>query len=307
MNMFAPKKDSGMTMLEIMLSLGISSFLGVVAFTNLNNQMKMAKYFDNDAEIENIRSLLANKLDCTRTMNFAGGTYTGNPPACSAFIALRDKNGAIFAGTNTTDAKIGNWTINRECQANKGLHIWLTQPVGMSFAKDPLNPNLQFDQNHPRSHIFTGIGALCQSMFNVAAVNANKVPLKMVSDLRPCDITWEPVEQISWTAGNVDTSVTASCDPSLIDNAYCRNIVDRFYYDGTNTRVLKNLMISSNVRICEPSAQDVPDPTWAGHFDFHIRPGCTKTSADMLGGWDKGYYHCENRKWVKQIGYMNAP
>ena len=113
---FFKNKESGLSLISILIAAGILGILAVGASRMMVNSFRSSKNIEQRDERSAIRQAVLRRFSCTRTLGVASPTP---PIACPANITPRDTRGNNLFGAN---GRVGNsiWVVTASCQ-NGGI------------------------------------------------------------------------------------------------------------------------------------------------------------------------------------------
>ncbi len=105
--MIKQNKNSGFSLLSVLVALGLGGILSVFLSTMLTNSMNAGKAIENDAEFASFRSMLASRLSCSKTRDaWLAATPSVTPASCFDVVPIYDKNGNLLISGNSSNPTI---------------------------------------------------------------------------------------------------------------------------------------------------------------------------------------------------------
>lgn len=150
----------GFSLAEVMVTVGISGFLLLVANQMLSDVNKWMADISVDSELVEISQLLSARVDCEKTKDSLGIT-ANHPPAVTTQVQLYDKNskaiftdsslGGIFSGYRKVS---GDWLVDATWTGRSfAVRVGKMRPKADDWAKHPITKQpLNFSM--PKHRIF---------------------------------------------------------------------------------------------------------------------------------------------------------
>ena len=180
---FGCKNESGFSLLEFVVAIGVASLSTAVLYKVSSAALKARRSIELSAELTSIRSSFATKVSCRETLQ---GLVSQNQTCLTGMlIALKDRSGKTLVA-----APFGlwrGWTLQAQCAAGGGIKILAARFMPGKSPVVDLTGNLQnpvndfvfdtgtrrpYDFNHPLASLFkTSMGgALCSAPLVSAAL-----------------------------------------------------------------------------------------------------------------------------------------
>jgi hypothetical protein len=126
--------EGGSSMVGALMGVGLLGILAVGISKITSGGMRAQKTVELRSDINYLRQMLAERIDCTETLNRA----MQQPPASASinqvcqsgkqFYLYGKSAGGVAARLTTSDYKIGDWVVKTTCTADKSLEITVEQP-----------------------------------------------------------------------------------------------------------------------------------------------------------------------------------
>lgn len=258
---YLSKSDRGFTLVEGLVTIAIMSIAGWALVQQNVTSMKSIKSNNLRLEIQDIKRTITSRLSCIKSL---GATI---PTTCSGSVVLRDSSNSAIVPTT---GKLGAWNISSRCEVlngKNGLSIYATKKTTTgAYAKDPLNPNIIYDETSPISLIFA-------------------------ADLRPCGNWFDGVPSASCGPGqyvkNVnfnDKSLTCANLPQCPVGQFLRG----YNPDGSPNCRDSGARVVGGVEClqCENGTVCGPRNEWGGATCSGASPVCSSGLAQSVS-----YYH----------------
>jgi|GEM_PF-3017901 type II secretory pathway pseudopilin PulG len=158
-------RQSGLSIVEVLVGLGLLSLLGLGMSTLMTNSMSSQRSIELRSDVESLRQFIQSNLSCTQTF----ASFPTRPVNCTGAIALRRESGQVIV--NAAGQQFGDWTLQASCETiagQAGLSIYATRPrPGGGFFEDPLTRR-PFDTSHPASAFYAPAARPCGTFFVAA-------------------------------------------------------------------------------------------------------------------------------------------
>jgi len=152
------QKDSGFTLIEILVAVAVLSMMSVAIATQITNLNKSEQHLQIRAELSAVRDSYRAKTDCIRTLKpFSDGS---GAIACSGAIDLKDRLGNVIPmGEN-------GWTLAATC-SNTALTVTIERRKSGVLLRDPLTGRLLDANNASINPLFgrKSSQGLCEEFF----------------------------------------------------------------------------------------------------------------------------------------------
>jgi type II secretory pathway pseudopilin PulG len=143
---FKNKANAGITLVEILVSIGISGILLAVAYQQFSGLQESFASIEIDADINDIAQRIQKKINCEKTLGVSNFNLSPSPGTTVLPIRLLDKQGnRLFKDHNLGGVFSGSEQINQDyfVQSNwngNGISMQLAKKSksSLAFANDPL-------------------------------------------------------------------------------------------------------------------------------------------------------------------------
>lgn len=170
------KKQSGLSIVELLIGIGILSIIGTLAMKGLNFSLKSSQRITNNADMQAIKHMMLGRIDCIETMKKAN--CSGSKKIVKLYEKLTNNSTRVLADNNVSKpTKFGDWSIRAQCDDFSGVsgislriarlkkNGTLTSKNEKFFKKDPLT-NKVITWNNDKSLLFPKGVPLCTSSNN---------------------------------------------------------------------------------------------------------------------------------------------
>jgi hypothetical protein len=166
--------QSGVTLLEVLLAIGMGIILMLGTINFMRNTTAVSKGNGQRLDLDELREQIFYGIDCDAT--FANAVIDPQKPgaSCNSTSAAGGQVGpflTLYRKSTTTPpkplygfsggvAKVGDWTVRASCSKSEAsLVVRVARPVGSGFAADPITGAAE-DWSAPDGLVFGGGGSL---------------------------------------------------------------------------------------------------------------------------------------------------
>ena len=161
------RNETGQSLVTVMVAVAVLGTIAVVMSRMMSNGLNANRHVELRGDLESMRRVLAQSVDCTATLTAAGG-----PGTCStsSFFALRDRNNNVIGAPSFGAWKLGAWHVRSHCAGNRLNVQYARATSSTAFASDPLHPNVTYDWTYGSTTkpLFPTNELACDAFFGTA-------------------------------------------------------------------------------------------------------------------------------------------
>jgi prepilin-type N-terminal cleavage/methylation domain-containing protein len=113
------RSQSGMTLVEIMVTVALLSIVGTAVFQFISSTMDQAKAVSREEELEGVRQMIRLTRNCPATMQALPAACTGSLITPTPMRVI-NASGADIIGSGNTTTRFGNFKLRAFCDVTPG-------------------------------------------------------------------------------------------------------------------------------------------------------------------------------------------